>query len=171
MKYKRILIFGGPGTGKNWFGERLAEKIGYKFFDTDDIAWKKRFTVQRSWEEKALMLKKVAKKDKWIIGTGATSYVEPAVKRADLIVVLDIGFFRSTYRIVRRHIKKTRSGEEKTLSGPIKLAYLNYLHHRARRKKGDVFLEGLMLKYPKKVVVMTQREKREFLEGVWGEGF
>lgn len=161
-KHKRILIFGYSGSGKNWFGERLSLKSGVKFYDTDDLAWVKRFTVQRDYNEKCKMLKKICKRDRWIIVTGATSYVDCAIERADLIIILDIGFVRSTYRIVRRNRKKKKEGEV-SLHSPFKLAHINFLDHW-RRRKGHSFFKKLILKYPKKVKVMTQKEKRKFLK-------
>jgi len=163
-RYKRILICGtSAGSGKNWLGDRLSEKSGVKFYDTDDLAWVKRFTVKRDYGVKCKMLKDIAKKNKWIIATGATSYVGPAEKRADLIIVLDIGFFRSTYRIIKRDRKHERMGIEKSLHSPLKLAYINYLHHRRKIGNGK-HIEILMKKYPKKVMVLNQKEKRKFLE-------
>ena len=161
-KYKRILIRGtGSGSGKNWLGERLFEKSGIKFYDTDDLAWVKRFTIKRDYDEKCKMLKYIAKKDEWIIATGATSYVESVEKRADLIAILDIGFFRSTYRIIKRDIEHSRSGKEKSLHSPFKLAYINFLHHK--RRNDDRHIEMLMKKYPKKIKIFSQLEKRRFL--------
>lgn len=164
FEHKRILIFGASGTGKNWLGEKLSEKSGIKFYDTDDLAWIKRFTIKRNYDEKSEMLKKICKRDKWIIGTGATSYVGCAEKRANLIIILQAGFFRSTYRIIKRHIKNNRSGKEKSLHNPFKLAYSNYLSHRAKGKSNTHF-EKLKLKYPNKVQFFSQREKHEFLKG------
>lgn len=164
---RRILIFGASGTGKNWLGERLSEKSGIRFYDTDDIAWEKRFTVERKWGEKLRMLKDVAKKKSWVIGTGATTYVDEAVKRSDLIIILKGGFLCTTYRIVKRHIKNSISGKEKSLYNPFRLAYLNYLDHR-HGGKYDIYFEKLKLKYPKKVRVFSQREKREFLRNFSG---
>jgi len=161
-KYKRILIFGMAGTGKNWFGERLSKKLRIHFYDTDDMAWKKRFTIMRSWEKKSEMLKKVSKKDKWIIGSGATSYVSPAEKKADLIIILKANFFCSTYRIINRHIKNNRSGKEESLNNVFGIAYSNFLSYISKNGM-NAHLEKLKSKYPKKVKVFSQREKHEFL--------
>lgn len=80
MRKKRILIFGASGAGKNWLGERLSKKSGIKFYDTDNLVWVKRFTVRRDFNKKCEMLRKICKKDKWIIATGATTYVGCAEK-------------------------------------------------------------------------------------------
>ena len=163
---KRILIFGASGTGKNWFGERLSKKSRIKFYDTDDLAWIKRFTVRRDYKEKCDMLKKICKKDKWMIATGATTYVSCAEKRADLIIILEAGFLRKSYRIIQRHFQKNASGEEYSPSNPLKLVYANYLDYR-KGGKGRIYFDGLMKKYPGKVRVFGQGEKRRFLEA-WG---
>jgi adenylate kinase family enzyme len=163
-EYKRILIFGSPGSGKNWFGERFSGKTGIKFYDTDDMAWKKRFTIRRSWDEKFAMLKKTSAKDKWIIGTGATSYIEPAVKRAELIIMLKVGFFRSTYRILRRQILHSREGREESQYSILSLACQNLLRH-LKKDKQEVYFEELRVKYPNKCIKLSQNEKQKILEG------
>jgi adenylate kinase family enzyme len=162
-KYNRVLIHGaGSGSGKNWFGEKLSKKSKIKFYDTDDLAYVKRFTIKRDYDKKCKMLNDIAKKDTWIMATGATSYISPAEKRADLIIILDIGFIRSTYRIVKRYYKhKIKKIEEQTNSA-FKHAYLNFLHHSKKNKHKD-HIKELIKKYPKKVKVFSQKEKRKFL--------
>jgi len=165
FSYKRILIFGRAGTGKNWLGKRLSKKVGINFYDTDDMAWKKRFTFKRSWKEKSEILKKTAKKDKWIIVSGATSYVGPAEKRADLIIILKSNFIRSTYRIIKRHIKNTKSDKEKSQQNVFGIAYSNFKSPLFKDKLEEHF-KVLKLKYPKKVKVFSQKEKHQFLRNI-----
>lgn len=64
---KRIYITGAPGTGKTWFAERITKEMGIQFYDMDDISWKKKYTIMRSKEEKAKILKKIVDTEKWII--------------------------------------------------------------------------------------------------------
>jgi SpoVK/Ycf46/Vps4 family AAA+-type ATPase len=58
---ERILILGAPGTGKNWTGERIAKNLGIPFYDTDDIAWKQKYTLKRSHKEKCEIINKIIK--------------------------------------------------------------------------------------------------------------
>ena len=165
FKYKRILIFGASGTGKNWLGERLSGKSGIKFYDTDDIAWKKRFTLQRDRKEKLQMLKGIARKKSWVIATGATTYIGDAVKRADLIIVLKSNIFLEGYRMISRYVKGKFRGKSDTLGPFFKNIRENYRENHTSSGKYVKFFEGLKIKYPKKVKFFSQKEKREFLRG------
>jgi adenylate kinase family enzyme len=158
------LVFGPPGSGKNWFGERLSFKMRIRFYDTDDMAWKRRFTIKRSWDEKFAKLNETAKKDKWIIGTGATSYIELAVKRAELIIMLKVGFIRSTYRIIRRQILHSREEKEESQYSILSLAWQNLLRH-LKKDKQKIYFNELKRKFPNRCIVLSQREKQRIIDG------
>lgn len=163
LNYKRILIFGASGSGKNWFGDRLSDKSGIKFYDTDDIAWKKKFTVERGRKDKLRMLKEIVRKKSWVIATGATSYIGDAVERADLIIVLKSNIVREGYRMFSRYVKGRFKGKSDTLGPFFKNVYENYRDHHTASGKYSKFFEGLKVKYPKKVRVFSQHDKHEFL--------
>ena len=163
-RYKRILIFGAAGTGKTWLAKRLSEKSGISYFDTDDIAWKKKYTLERSRDEKEVMLNNICKKNEWVICSGATSYVACAVERADLIIILEVNVVRGAYRIIARHIKRKSKGKEGTLKHTLKLIQLSYLANHTSSGKGHVHYEKLKAKYPKKVEVFSHKKKHEFLK-------
>jgi adenylate kinase family enzyme len=162
-KYNRILIFGRAGTGKSWFGEQLSEKLKIKFYDTDDISWKKRFTIRRSLDERTKRLKSIVKKDKWILAGWVTSYIGPAKKRADLIIILKANFFVTTYRIVKRQLKHKKLGKEESKHSIVSLIYHNFLNYMFRDELKPRFKE-LKQEYPDKIKFFSQEEKRRFLE-------
>jgi adenylate kinase family enzyme len=162
-KYKRILIFGRAGTGKNWFGEQLSEKLKIKFYDIDDISWKRRFTIRRSLEERTKRLKSIVKKDRWILAGWATSYIGSAKKRADLIIILKANFFVTTYRIVKRQIKHKKLGKEESKHSIFSLIYHNFLTYLFNDELKPRFNE-LKQEYPEKIKVFSQEEIRKFLK-------
>lgn len=161
MKMKRILILGRAGTGKNWFGERLSKKLKIRFYDLDDFSWKKRFTVRRSDVERLRLLKSAIKKDKWIMGGWGTLKSNPVKEKADLIVILKANFFVTTYRIVKRNIK--HKGKEESPYNNFQLVWQNVLVYSGKDEQ-KFFFDELIKKYPKKVLILNQKEKRGLLE-------
>ena len=163
--YKRILIFGAAGTGKNWLGERLSEKSGIKFYDTDDIAWVKKYILKRDRDEKRKKLGKIVKGESWIVATGAISYVSEAEKGAQLIIIIQDNVFRESFRIFKRYVKRKRKGKSDTLGKTLRLIRESHKEcHKSSGSRYNYFRE-LKLKYPRKVRVFSQKEKREFLRG------
>ncbi|MGD9276691.1 MAG: hypothetical protein PVJ67_05955 [Candidatus Pacearchaeota archaeon] len=163
MKDKRILIFGRAGTGKNWFGEKLSEKLKIKFYDMDDFSWKKRFTVRYSKTEILKNAQSAVRKEKWIIGGWTAAYADLAKEKADLIIILKANFLVTTYRIIRRNIK--HKGKEESPYNSFQLAWQNFLVYFWKDEQKARF-EDIIRKYPKKVLILNQKEKREFLEAV-----
>ena len=52
-----IILFGSSGSGKTTLGRKLAQELGYPYFDIDDYLWRKDtpipFTRMYSRQEKA----------------------------------------------------------------------------------------------------------------------
>lgn len=167
FEYNRVLIFGASGSGKNWFGERLSDKSGIKFYDTDDIAWIRKFTKERDRKDKLRMLKEIARKKSWVIATGATSYIGDAVKRADLIIVLKSSISLEGYRMLSRYIKGRLRGKSNTLGPFFKNVCENYKDYHTSLGKYCELFEEIKLKYPKKIKFFSQHEKRKFLRRLW----
>ena len=167
-KYKRILIFGASGSGKNWLGERLSEKSGIKFYDTDEIAWKKKYTAKRSRGEKRKKVEWITKKESWVIGTGTISYVGSAERRAQLIIILQSDAFLEAFRVFSRYVKRKFKGGSDTLGKTLELIWWSYKDNHTSSGSRYNYFNKLKLKYPNKVKFFSQREKHDFLEGVGG---
>ena len=85
---KRIMIFGGVGTGKSTFARKLSEVLKIKCFSTDSMVydknWKKYQGIRRERN-----LRDAVKRNKWIIeGKYSDSWLDPALKEVDTIILL-----------------------------------------------------------------------------------
>jgi adenylate kinase family enzyme len=79
-------------------------------YDLDDIFWKhgseRKYDVKRDEKERNKLLKKITKKDKWIIEGCYSSWIEDSIKKSDLIIWLDPKFYVLAYRLILRFFKR-----------------------------------------------------------------
>ncbi len=160
---KRVFIVGYSGSGKNWLGEQLSKKSGIKFYDQDDFAWIKKFTIERPWKVKARMLAKVCEKDKWVICGAGFSYLGDIPKRAEVIIILKTSPLRNFLRHIKRYTKRKIKGEEDSLKGIWEMTKGNREESKPTGRAYKFFKE-LKKKYPKKVKILTNKEKHKFLK-------
>ena len=161
---KRIYILGGLGTGKNWLGERLNKKLGVRFYDLDDLTWKKKYTIERSRAMKARMLDRICSKDEWIIGGVGISFVGRVPKRATEIIILKEKLSVESCRILRRYVKNKFRGKSDRLKFVISAGVWNYKNCHRVAGKLSAFYKELEKKYPKKVVILNKKGVGEYLK-------
>lgn len=160
----RIIILGGPGTGKNWLGERLSKKKSVPHYDTDDILWKKKYTSKRTREERKKKINSIAKKKDWIIAGAAKEWLGDAPKKADEIVILQEHILCVLYRILKRFIYRVFTG--KPNGGPLgwyKVAKWGYDNFHKENGEGYQYFKRLQKKYPDKVKFLDKHGKHQYL--------
>jgi shikimate kinase len=113
---KNIVLIGMPGSGKTTVGEMLAQKLGYKFYDADDVIVKSFGDIHSLFERgedyfrqcETESLKGLAKKSGAVIATGGgcVTRIEniEALKNSGVIVFLD----RSVENIIKDVVTETR---------------------------------------------------------------
>lgn len=111
-KIKRIYIIGTSGSGKSFLSKKLSEKLNIPCYDLDDIFWYKKYTKKRNVSARKKLLAKISRKDKWIIEGVFGSWIETAMKKADLVIILDIHIARMAWRILKRYFKRSGAHEE-----------------------------------------------------------
>ena len=154
----KIYVLGPQGSGKTLLAKKISKKLRIPSFSLDDIYYKKKYTVKRNESEKKKMLSKIlGRRKKWVIEGVATSFVAKAVRRADLVIWLDVDHRLLSFRVIKRQIFKRESlFRLRKLLSEIKL-YKN--------KKGKYKEHRGLLKISKKYIVLRgKRDIREFLE-------
>ena len=87
-KLSKIYIIGTSGSGKSFLSRKLSEKLGIQRYDLDDLYYSRKYTVERSPWKREQMLRKIASRKKWIIEGVYGSWIESALKKADLVILL-----------------------------------------------------------------------------------
>lgn len=109
MKAKKIFIIGSPGSGKTTLAKKLSSKLNIPHFDLDNIRYPKSGN-KREDHQAAIELNKLISKPSWIIEGIYLSWTKEAIKKADLIIWLDISYQVALYRVVIRFLKNLLTG-------------------------------------------------------------
>ena len=98
---KRVMVVGGPGSGKSTFALALGKITGLPVFHTDKIfhlsGWK-----PRDGDEKLKLAAEIETKPEWIFEGGISETYAHRCARADTVVWLDLPITLRLARIVKR---------------------------------------------------------------------
>lgn len=99
----KIAIIGSPGSGKSTLAIKLHERLSIPVYHLDQYFW------LPGWQrpDRAIFEQKhntLCDKDTWIIEGMATRYMAYRCEKADVIIFLDIPWWRCIYRIFKRAI-------------------------------------------------------------------
>ena len=156
---KRIYVAGnGFGSGKNWFSEKLSEKLKLPWYDQDDIAWKKKFTIPKPRSVKRKMLKKIYDKNKWIICGSGYSYIGKIPNKAQLIIFLNTSRVRANLSVVKRYFQRKLKGEYDSLRNVAGIIASK------RSSRDHDFLKKMKKRFPKKTIILSNKQKNKFLK-------
>jgi adenylate kinase family enzyme len=109
MRYRRIHIVGGPGSGKSRVAKRLSATYGIDAYDLDDLFWDRsanNYGTRAAEEDRNLALKNILKNKSWIIEGVYYQWLSQAFKEADLIIILITPVWIRHWRIFKRFIKR-----------------------------------------------------------------
>lgn len=101
---KRVMIVGGPGSGKSMLARLLGERTGLPVYHMDKIHFRAGW-VERTRAEKDLLTHEVHMKDTWIFEGGHSSTYEERVSRADTFVWLDVAVGLRIFRVLKRSVQ------------------------------------------------------------------
>ncbi len=160
MNYNRIYIFGGTGSGKTTLAKKISKKLNIPTYTTDDFVYKKRWTEKYSEEEKEENLIKTSKKSKWIIeGVHMGDWTIPALKKADIVIFLNIRRLTMLKRFILRKIKR-KNKEKSKIKFLIKVIFwLMFYQSRYYKKHKKINNKFITLRNKKEIKKFLQELK------------
>lgn len=109
-KVSRIVIIGGPGTGKSTLSKNLSKVLNIPNYHIDSFNYKDNW-VERDKKERDEMVLNILDNEKWIIDGTYRSTLEERLKKSELVIFLDYNTFAKLKGIVFRYING--KGKEK----------------------------------------------------------
>jgi adenylate kinase family enzyme len=105
---RRVLIFGRGGAGKSTLARRLGEVLQLPVVELDKVYWRADGspTPVAAWQAAQ---KQLVAGGAWILDgdLGPSDVVEPRLRAADTIIVLDLAACRCAWRVLRRSRERT----------------------------------------------------------------
>ncbi len=99
---KKILIVGGPGSGKTFCAMKLSEKLKIPVYHLDHYYYKPNWVVVDRAEFIAIQ-RNIIQKDAWIIDGNSLTTLSERLDKADAIIFLDIPRYQRVKRILWRN--------------------------------------------------------------------
>ena len=108
---RKINVIGTTGSGKSTFTRALAERLGVTCIEMDSLFW------QPNWgetpdQEFFAALEQALDCDGWVLDGNYTRTIPIKWKHVDTVIWLDYGFFTNLFRISKRSIQRSLSGDE-----------------------------------------------------------
>lgn len=100
----RVMIVGGPGSGKSWLSARLAPLTGLPVYHMDHIHWLPGW-VERDGLEKDMLVREVHLRDRWIFEGGHSRTYRERAARAELLIWLDLPISLRVPRVLWRSVR------------------------------------------------------------------
>jgi adenylate kinase family enzyme len=124
----RIFLSGGPGAGKTTVTRWLAREYGMPVFELDDIQFVRKFSRQRSIEERKRLLARIVKRKHWIIEGSQTGWTQEAAASCDYLVRLQTPLPVQLLRITKRWLQKFFTSRSEPFSGLLRMWHYAWIY-------------------------------------------
>jgi adenylate kinase family enzyme len=106
---RRILVVGSTGAGKSTVADRLSAHYGLPNVHLDALHWGPNWTIRAEFQHEVTQW---IARDAWVMEGGYGFAVERAWPRAELVVWLDLPFFRVLWQLLARTFRRRMNNEE-----------------------------------------------------------
>ncbi len=136
MKYTKIHIIGGSGSGKSYLAKRLQKTYNLTHLDLDDIFWDntcQHYGQKADKKTRMTQLESFLKNNRYVIEGVYHNWLSQSFSCADIIIVLDVNIWRQSYYILKRFFRrklKLEQGKKESLKSLYKLIKWNIAYKK-----------------------------------------
>ena len=107
---QRVSVVGTSGSGKTTFARALATRLGVPHIELDALNWEPGWTIA-DVEVFRGRVRDATSAERWVCDGNYSAVRSIVLERADTVVWLDLPLRTCLWRVVRRAIRRSRSGE------------------------------------------------------------
>lgn len=106
MRYHRIHILGGPGSGKSFAAAKIAAGCRMAAHDLDELFWDRTapYGVRADPQQRDQALAALVKQEAWIIEGVYYKWLTPSFDRAEIILLLSGPVWVRDWRLLKRFV-------------------------------------------------------------------
>ena len=166
----KIVIIGGPGTGKTTLAHKLGEKLNLPVYHIDGIHHLEDWKVRDKEERDRIILEKI-ENEKWIFDGTYRTTLDKRVKNSDLTIFLDYSNMARLKGALGRFIKN-HGKEKKEIPGckeQLNIKFLKIVWNWKRDKRA--FVVEILEKYKDKNILVFKKRTRlnKWYNTIFGE--
>lgn len=145
--FKRIMIFGRPGSGKTTFATWLSKFLNIPLHHLDKYFYVNNW-IERDYDEFLKLQQNIIDTDCWIIDGNSTRSLDMRFSTADLAIYFNFPKFICTYRIFKRFFKRSKLSNDRAqgCNEVIRWSLLKYMWDFEKRV--DQKIKDLQKLYP-----------------------
>ena len=150
MRYQRIHLLGGPGSGKTYIAARIAAALDIQAYDLDDLFWDPSaptYSVKADQEKRDQALAALVMQETWVIEGAYYKWLTPSFERADLIIILTPSVWLRDLRVVKRSalhlLGKSDAAKKETFASLLNLIHWNHTYEKNQLVPARVLLSHL----------------------------
>jgi adenylate kinase family enzyme len=132
VRYRRIHLLGGSGSGKTYLAAKIDSAFGIPTHDLDELFWDNaaaNYETRADSIQRDRALAALVEQDTWVIEGVWYKWVAPSFERADLIILLTppvwLRQWRIIHRFVRRRLQRSTAKKKETLGSLVRLLRWN----------------------------------------------
>lgn len=147
MIFKRIMIFGRPGSGKSTFATWLSRSLGLPLYHLDKHFYVNNW-VERDYDEFLQIQQNIVDDESWIVDGNSTRSLEIRWTRADLVAYFNFPKTICAYRIFKRLLNPNTSFDDRApgCKEKIRVSFFKYMWGFEERVAEDI--KTLKERYP-----------------------
>lgn len=168
MKYQRILVIGGNGSGKTTFSIELAKKFNLPLLHLDKIGWRNTWEMTPREEFDRILFEELQKSE-WIIDGNYNRTISKRLQYCNRVYYFDFSTLSCLLGVTSRIINNYgKSRDDMGGYCPDRFDWSFYRNILAFNKKNRKFIYDAIANYPNiEVVVFKNRKQvREYLEKI-----
>lgn len=157
----RVMVIGCSGSGKSTLSRKLHTVLQLPVIHLDRHYWKPDWTPTSN-EEWDSQIEAFAMREQWIIDGNYSRTLDRRMKRADLIVYLDMPRWLCLYRVLKRRIQyhgKTRPDLNEDCPEKLDLEFLKWIWNYRKRSRAKTLDKLEQVKGQTEVVIIRSGQQ------------